>query len=117
MGQSRQPMGTRSLFFYTFYSGLRHSTTLAGAFGQLTVRAALTDPMPPEQVSVDLITPEYFDLLGVTPRYGRTLTASDFNEKEATPPAGLSYDFCGSGFNGDPTPVGRRIKWHVQLFR
>ncbi len=116
MVQRLPTIGTRSAFFYTFYSGLRHSTTLAGAFGQLTVRAALTDPMPPEQVSVDLITPEYFDLLGVTPRYGRTLTASDFNEKEATPPAVLSYDFWRRRFNGDPHAVGRSIKLHGHIF-
>ena len=58
----------------------------------------------------ELVSGGYFDMLGVPPALGRTLTEAD-----ATPPAGndvvvLSHRFWRATFGGDSSIVGRQIQ-------
>jgi predicted permease len=108
--QNTPQLGRRSSFSYLFYENLRdHSTTLSAVFGEQEWLTALTEPAPAEEVKASLVTPEFFDSLGVPALYGRTLTAADGNENTGTPPAVLSYPFWRRRFNADPAAVGRTI--------
>src|SRR5215475_368566 len=59
-------VGTRSFFPYAYSRVLReHSATLSSAFGEVEWTVAMSEPAPAEQVRVSLVTPEFFDELGV----------------------------------------------------
>jgi predicted permease len=110
MIQRRPQLGVRSNFDQHFYQALRErSTTITAVIGQVEVQTAMTLPAPPEQVRVHLVTPEFFDVLGVRPLYGRVLTSADGKDDAATPPAVLSYGIWRQRFEGDVHAVGRTI--------
>src|SRR5580704_6840197 len=91
MVQKSPQLGTRSNFEYPFYEALRdHSTTLSAVFGEEELWVALNEPRPAEQVRLSLVTPEYFDELGVQALVGRTLLRADANENPGMIPAVLS---------------------------
>jgi putative ABC transport system permease protein len=109
-------IGTSSNFHYSFYQALRErSTTLAAVFGEAPIDVAMNQPAPAEQVRVHMVTPEFFEVLGVPALFGRALASDDAKSKSATPPAVLSYGFWRRRFNGDPAAVGRTLVLHSQL--
>lgn len=117
MVQKIVPVGARSHFPYSFYRDLReHSTTLAAVFGETQLTVAINQPAPAEVIHVRLPTPEFFDALGVSALYGRTLTASDANESSDDPPAVLSHGFWRRRFGGDPAAIGRTIALRSHRF-
>jgi MacB-like periplasmic core domain len=65
-------IGTSSNFHYSFYQALRErSTTLAAVFGEAPIDVAMNQPAPAEQVRVHMVTPEFFEVLGVPALFGR----------------------------------------------
>ena len=117
MVQKTPQLGTRSSFAYPFYEALRdHSTTLSAVFGEQEWRVAMNEPQPAEQLQVTAVTPEFFEVLGVPARFGRTLTADDGNENPGMIPAVLSYGFWMRRFGGDPGAVGRTLTLHGHKF-
>ena len=60
----------------------------------------MTEPLPAGQVTAPLVTPEFFDALGIQALYGRALTAADARDS-GTLPAVLSYGFWQRRFHGD----------------
>ena len=110
-------IGTASNFHYSFYQALRErSTTLAAVFGEAPIDVAMNQPAPAEQVRVHMVTPEFFEVLGVPALFGRALASDDAKSKAATPPAVLSYGFWRRRFNGDPAAVGRTLVLHSHTF-
>jgi putative ABC transport system permease protein len=104
-------VGALSSFDYAYYEALRdHATTLESVFGQFGESAhfAMSEPLPAEQVTATLVTPEFFDALGIQALYGRALTAADGRDTD-TLPAVLSYGFWQRRFHGDPQALGRTL--------
>lgn len=69
----------------------------------------------PRRVLGQVVSANYFDVLGVKPELGRMLlTAEDRDEKGAYAEAVISHRFWVSYFRGDPSVVGRsaRINGH-----
>jgi predicted permease len=113
MVQKSPQLGTRSSFEYRFYEALRdHSTTLAAVFGEEELWVALNEPRPAEQIRLSLVTPEYFEVLGVPAATGRSLTRDDAKENPGLIPAVLSYEFWRRRFDGDPGAVGGALMLH-----
>ena len=111
MVQHVPQLGTRSFFSHRYYRALReHSTTLSSAFGELEWTVAMSQPAPAEQVRIRIVTPEFFDELGVPALHGRVLAA---NETSAVV---LSYDFWQRRFQSDPAAAGRTITLHGHAF-
>jgi predicted permease len=103
-------LGTISSFDHAVYETLKQRAgTLSAVFGDAEWPVAMDHPQPAEQVRVHLVTPEFFDVLGVAALYGRTLTADDAKEDVGTRPAVLSYGFWQRRFAGDVHAVGRTI--------
>ena len=67
-----------------------------------------------EVVSGELVSGNYFPLLGVGPAIGRVFSASDDLHEGDHPYAVLSYAWWQSRFAGDPTVIGRTI--HVNNY-
>jgi predicted permease len=60
----------------------------------------------PQRVSTGVVSANYFDVLGIGPRYGRTFVADD--DKPGAPPVlVLTYDFWVKSFDEDPGVVGK----------
>lgn len=68
----------------------------------------LTDAGEPVRVTVGLVSPNIFDVLGVRPLIGRGLTPED-DVPNGPPVAVLGYGLWAGQFASDPTLVGRRI--------
>jgi predicted permease len=56
-----------------------------------------------------LVTGDYFDLLGVEPQLGRLIGQSDDRTPDAHPVAVISYALWAGRFGADPQIVGRRV--------
>jgi predicted permease len=117
MVQKTPQLGTRSSFEYPFYEALRdHSTTLSTVFGEEELRVAMNEPRPAEEIQATVVTPEFFDVLGVPALLGRTLTADDAKENPDMIPAVLSYGFWRRRFDGEARALGRTITLHGHKF-
>jgi hypothetical protein len=110
---------------------LRHSADLAGirnvlfsvseirdyrqqsrSFSGITEFSAMTFNMlgldEPRRVRAGIVSGNYFEVMGLGARIGRTISASD--DAEAAPAvAVLTYDYWQGEFGGDPDVVGRRV--------
>ena len=62
----------------------------------------------PEEVVVQLVSGEYFDVLGTSTTLGRTLNVSD-DTKTAPGVAVVSDDFWRRRFNRDPAAIGKTV--------
>ena len=69
-----------------------------------------------EQVAAQLVSGEYFQVLGVNAIIGRTLTAADNQTPGAHPVAVLSYAFWQRRFAGDVSIIGKSILLKAQPF-
>src|SRR5581483_4688499 len=117
MVQDRPRLGRRSVLPHRYYQALKeHATTLSAVFGEEPMQVAMGIPAPAEQINISLVTPEYFEVLGVPAAIGRTLTAADANPSSGAPPAVLSYGFWRRRFSGDERAVGRNIELHGHAF-
>lgn len=69
----------------------------------------LRDGATTRLVIAQVVSPNYFEELGIRPAAGRLLDASDANVEGALP-AVLSYQFWQSQFGGDASAIGRTIR-------
>ena len=63
-----------------------------------------------ELVVGELVTDNYFSVLGVRPALGRDFTEEEFSAPSAFPVAVLSYPFWQGRFAGDPDILGRTFR-------
>jgi predicted permease len=108
--------GERINFSYPLFEQLRDRTHIfSGVFAAIdgTSRmemigpAANAEPLP---VEVQLVSGEYFPVLGVNAITGRTLTTGDNKVPDAHPVAVVSYAFWRNKLEGDNSIVGKSIK-------
>ena len=115
--QSFPRIGLDSRIPLPVYRALRdRSTTLSAVFGEHEQDVPMTEPGPAERIRVHLVTPEFFDALGVHAVLGRALTADDANDNPGDPPAVLSYAFWQRRFHGDPKALGQTIRVQDHTF-
>ena len=62
-----------------------------------------------ERVSGDLVSGNYFDVLGVRPALGRVFNAADDKTPGAHPVAVLSHGFWQRRFGGDPSVLDQAL--------
>ena len=92
------------------YADLRGTS---GAFTGIAARyqepVDVSDKGPAERGNAELVSGNYFDVLGVTPALGRLLGPEDDKLKDGEPYAVLSYDYWQRRFGGDPSVLNRAI--------
>ncbi len=104
-----------AFFDYPDYEYIRdHNKSFSGviAYGGSGSPAAMEVPDEGAHATAQLVMPNlvsgnYFEVLGVTPAVGRLLRPSDNKTEDAHPWAVLDYDFWQRRFGGDPRAVGR----------
>jgi predicted permease len=92
--------------------------TLAGysssAFPVLLTTSVAGNPEPP--ISGQLVSGEYFDLLGVAPQAGRLIGANDDRVPDGHPVAVLSDSYWRRRFGRDPAIVGTQLRFSGRPF-
>lgn len=114
--------GERNNFSYPLFEQLRDRTqTFEGVFAAIdgTRNMEMIGPAGNDQrvpVEVQLVSGEYFPVLGVNAITGRTLTTEDNKVPGAHPVAVISYAFWRNKLGGDGSIVGKGIKLKDQPF-
>lgn len=114
--------GEQRNFSHSLFEQLRGRTQVfSGIFASVdgTARMEIAGPESDGQIGqaeVQLVSGEYFQVLGVNASIGRTLTAADDQVPGAHPVAVLSYNYWRWRFSGDVAVIGRRITLKQQPF-
>ena len=97
-------------FSYPLYKDIRdRNQVFSGVVGQFPVTLTVAFGSHTERVDGELVSGNYFDVLGVGAAIGRTFTPQDDVTPGGHPLAVLDYDYWMSRLAGDPEIVGRTI--------
>ncbi|HEY3938799.1 MAG TPA: ABC transporter permease [Bryobacteraceae bacterium] len=95
---------------YPMYQDFRdHNTVFSGMFCFRETDMSLSYRGRTERVAGELVSGNYFPVLGVHAALGRLFTASDDLVQGGEPVAVLSYGFWLSRFAADPAVIGRKL--------
>jgi predicted permease len=98
-------------FSYPFYAAFRdRNTVFAGLTGQYTDRVSLLAGDRGEMVEAGWVAGNFFDVLGVKPFIGRTLSADDDRPDNGAAVVVLQYGFWQSRYNGRDDVLGSTIR-------
>ena len=104
-------------FSYPTYRELaEQSKVFAGLIGEVPFSASIAARGETERASGELVTGNYFGVLGVPPAAGRVLTPADDQTKGAHPVAVLSHGYWQRRFGGDPSVLGKPVTVNGQSF-
>jgi predicted permease len=102
--------GSNSLS-YPMYQDLRErNQVFSGMFCKFNMNFSLSFEGRTELIAGELVSGDYFPVLGVGAAIGRVFTADDNLRQGEHPVAVLSHGFWQSRFNGDPGVLGKRIQ-------
>jgi putative ABC transport system permease protein len=97
-------------FSYPMYRDLRdHNSVFSGLLATTWTQAGVQWHNQPELVATELVSGNYFDVLGVQPALGRVLVASDDVVPDANPVVVLSFSYWQRRFGADPTVVNQSL--------
>jgi putative ABC transport system permease protein len=103
--------GMENYFSYPMYKDLRDKNqAFSGilAADRSSVGVSWNDQA--ENEDAEIVTGNYFDLLGLKPAFGRLLNQQDDTAKNANPQLVLSYAYWKSRFAASPAVVGQTAK-------
>jgi putative ABC transport system permease protein len=97
-------------FSYPMYRDLRdRNSVFSGVIATDWTQAGLEWRGQPELVATELVSGNYFDVLGVRPALGRLLVASDDTVLNGNPVGVLSFNYWQRRFGGDRGVVNQSI--------
>jgi predicted permease len=85
------------------------NSVFAGMITFNRIEATLSDGSQAERVSGQLVSGNFFTVLGVSPHLGRVFTEADDQTPGAHPVTVISYDYWRWRFAADPNIVGKKI--------
>jgi predicted permease len=97
-------------FSYPFYAALRHTTALTGVAARFVLPVNVSTAEQAVRPRGELVSGNYFSLLGVGMQLGRPLTAADDLTPGAHPVAVISDGFWRRSFAADPSVLGRTVR-------
>jgi predicted permease len=110
-----QPRGAEEDFSYPMYQALRDkSAAFDGVLTRSGVSFNVTYAGQSEWAYGELVSGNYYEVLGVRPWLGRLLSPEDDRTPGAHPVAVLSYGYWQARFGSDPSIVGRKILLDAQ---
>ncbi|MGH7554837.1 MAG: ABC transporter permease, partial [Longimicrobiales bacterium] len=102
------------LGFYVSYKDFQdyqaETSVLSDAIGYVPRIASLSANGRAERITLQLVTDNYFSMLGVQPAAGRLIRPDEGRAPGDAPVLVLSYDYWQSRFGGDPSIVGRSVR-------
>ena len=104
-------------FSYPTYRELRDkNTVLAGVLANFESQVGIEWNNQPELASAEIVSGNYFDVLGVRPALGRLILPSDDLPPSGANVVALSFEYWKTRFNSDPTIVGKALVVNGQPF-
>ena len=104
-------------FSYPLYRDLRDGTRdVVSLLARFRRRADLAAGGEPERIETEIVSGNYFDVLGVGPAAGRVFSPEDDGARLGRPVVVLSHGFWTRRFGGDPTVVGRVLRLNGHPF-
>ena len=98
------------IFSYPLYKGLAKNTTaFDGVIARYEFGASVSNHGQTDRGEGELVTGNYFDVLGVRPALGRLLTPADDDVQGAHPVLVLSYAYWQQHFGGDSGVLNKTI--------
>jgi predicted permease len=94
----------------------QQSSVLVDAIGYQARMATLNAGDGAERISVEMVTDNYFSMLGVQPAAGRLIQPNEGRARGDAPVVVLAYAYWQSRFDGDPSVVGRSVRINGQPF-
>src|SRR5215216_484199 len=106
----QQGPSIQSSFSYPMYQDLRdRNSVFSGVIARGGTQMNVSYGDQTERVRGELVSGNFFEVLGVRPWAGRLFTPEDDRTPGAHPVAVLSYRFWESRFNKDPNLIGKTI--------
>jgi predicted permease len=100
---------------YPSYREMRdQNKVFTGVLARWPLALSFTDGDRTERVRAELVSGNYFDVLGVEPAIGRTFTRDDDRVVNGHPLVILSYEFWQKRFGGDPGVLNRSVRVNGQ---
>jgi predicted permease len=100
----------RMTFSYPMYKDFRdRNEVFTGLLARFPTAMTIAWEGRSERVNGDIVSGNYFDVLGVRPALGRVFNDSDDRTPGAHPVAVLSYGFWQRRFGGDPAVLDRTL--------
>jgi putative ABC transport system permease protein len=97
-------------FSYPEYKDIRdHAPAFSGLIARLGVDLSVAAKGTSERASGELVSGNYFDVLGVRPTLGRLFSPSDDTAPGANPQAVLSFGYWTRQFGGDPDILNKPL--------
>ncbi len=98
-------------FSYPMYRDLRDkNSVLSGMLASSEAQVGVQWNNQPELASAEVVTGNYFDVLGVQPAVGRLLIPADDAAASGNPVVALSFEYWKERFNSDPG-IGANRCW------
>ncbi|HLJ75790.1 MAG TPA: ABC transporter permease, partial [Acidobacteriaceae bacterium] len=105
-------------FSYPMYKDLRDKNQVFdGLIAMFQTQAAVRWQKQSSLVATELVSGNYFDVLGVRPAVGRLLTQADDRVRNGSPVAVLSFRYWKAHFAADPHAVGQTLDINGQPFQ
>ncbi len=100
----------RATFSYPMYKDFRdRNKAFTGVVARFPTAATFTYKGQSERLGGELVTGNYFDVLGVKPALGRLITQADDRTPGAHPVAVLGYGFWKRRFGQDPSVLNQQV--------
>jgi predicted permease len=104
-------------FSYPNYKDYRdQNSLLSGLATHNRTQIHLSTGGEPERVSSEIVSGNYFEVLGVKAALGRTLTSDDDLIPGESPVALISYSLWKRRFGSDPAIVGKEVSLNAHTF-
>ena len=102
--------GVEAYFSYPMYKDLRdHNQAFEGMIATAPADIGFVYRNAPQSARAEIVSGNYFTLLGVKPALGRLFTQAEDQQKDANPIAVLSFDFWRDHLGADPAIVGTTV--------
>ncbi|MCC7243046.1 MAG: ABC transporter permease [Acidobacteria bacterium] len=103
-------MGTRMHSYPMYQAFQQQGQPLAEVLARRLAPASVSVDNQTERVEIELVSGNYFTMLGVAPAVGRVFNSQEDDQVyRGHPSAVLGYDYWARRFNRDPGVVGRTI--------
>ncbi len=98
------------VFSYPMYRDLRdHNSVFSGLIATSWAQVGVQWHDQPDLADAELVSGNYFDVLGLQPALGRLLVASDDLAEDGSPVTVLSFNYWQRRFGSDPKIVSQSI--------
>jgi predicted permease len=107
----------KQYFSYPMYRELRdRNSVFSGMIAMLPTQVGLQWHDTPGLANAEVVSGNYFDVLGVRPALGRLFVQSDEGPKGSSPIAVLSFTYWQNRFGSDPSIVNQTVLINGQPF-